>query len=231
MKRFYKEVSVAEVPGGWQVTLDGRGIKSMRGAPQVLPSRALAEALASEWAGQGEDIDPAAFRFRDQADFAIDIVATDPAAAIDTLLGFAETDTLCYRADPDEPLYARQQAEWEPLVSALEQREGIAFTRVSGIMHRPQPPATLSRLRERLEELDHFALAGLQAAASLAASLAIALLALEQAEDPDVLWRAAGLEEEWQAEQWGRDPQAEEHRARKHADFLAACEWMRLQRA
>ncbi|HSM53850.1 MAG TPA: ATP12 family chaperone protein, partial [Erythrobacter sp.] len=128
MKRFYKEVAVAEVPGGWQVMLDGRGIKSMKGAPQVLPSRALADALASEWAGQGEDIDPAAFRFRDQADFAIDIVAADPAAAIDTLLGFAETDTLCYRADPDEPLYARQQAEWEPLLSTLELRVGISFT-------------------------------------------------------------------------------------------------------
>ncbi|HEX5644242.1 MAG TPA: ATP12 family protein [Erythrobacter sp.] len=231
MKRFYREVAVAEVPGGWQVTLDGRGIRTVKGAPQVVPSRALAEVLAAEWTGQGEEIDPVAFRLRDQADYAIDVVASDPAAIVAMLLGFAETDTLCYRADPDEPLHARQLAEWEPLLAALEQREGVRFARVSGIIHRPQPAATLAQLRQRLASCDPFTLAGLHAATSLAASLAVALLALDGLARPDDLWRAANLEEEWQAELWGRDPQAEERRARRRADFLAACEWFRLLRA
>lgn len=230
MKRFYREAAAAEVNGGWQVTLDGRGLRTVSGAPQVVPSRALAEALASEWAAQGEEIDPAAFRLRDQADYAIDVVAPDPAAIVATLLGFAETDTLCYRADPDEPLHARQLAEWEPLLTALEQREGVKFIRVSGIIHRPQPAATLAQLRHRLESCDPFTLAGLHAATSLAASLAIALLARDEFAEPEVLWRAASLEEEWQAGLWGRDPQAEERRARRRADFLAACDWFRLLR-
>ncbi|MFZ9396015.1 MAG: ATP12 family chaperone protein [Erythrobacter sp.] len=232
MKRFYREVAVAEAPGGWQVTLDGRGIRTAGGAAaQVVPSRALAEALAQEWAVQGEEIDPAGFRLRDPADYAIDVIAPDPAAAISTLLGFAETDTLCYRADPDEPLHARQLAEWEPLLSQLEQREGVRFTRVSGIIHRPQPPATLAQLRALLGTLDPFTLAGLHLATSLAASLAIPLLALDEVAAPEALWDAANLEEEWQAELWGRDLQAEERRARRRADFLAACEWLRLVRA
>lgn len=230
MKRFYRDVSVVVVTGGWQVTLDGRGIRTVSGAPQVVPSRALAEALASEWAAQGEEIDSAAFLLRDQADYAIDVVAPDPSATIATLLGFAETDTLCYRADPDEPLHARQLEEWEPLLTALEQREGVRFTRVSGIIHRPQPAATLLHFRQRLEAIDAFTLAGLHAATSLAASLAIAWLALDELAQPQALWRAASLEEEWQADLWGRDPQAEERRARRRADFLAACNWFRLLR-
>ena len=48
MKRFWKDVSVEEAEGGWRVTLDGRPIRTQAGgAPQVVPARALAEALAA----------------------------------------------------------------------------------------------------------------------------------------------------------------------------------------
>lgn len=230
MKRFYKTADVAEVEGGWQARLDGRAIKTVRGSSQIVPARALAEALAREWAEQGEEIDPARFVMRDMADFAIDMVQPDPAATIAALARFAESDTLCYRADPDEPLFTRQQQEWEPLLAAIEAREGISFTRVSGIIPRAQPAETLAHLRALLAGFDHFTLAALQTIASLAASLSIALLALEDGADAPSLWRAANLEEEWQAELWGRDDEAEERRARKREEFLAAVEFVRLTR-
>ncbi|PZO68540.1 MAG: molecular chaperone, partial [Pelagerythrobacter marensis] len=142
MKRFYQAVTVAEVAGGWQVMLDGRGIRTAGGAPQIVPRAALAELLAAEWAAQGAVIDPRAFAMRDLADYAIDIVAPDPAAAIAKLIRFAETDTLCYRADPEDALYRHQQAVWEPLLAALEAREGVVMHRVSGVGYRAQPEAT-----------------------------------------------------------------------------------------
>ncbi|TNE52917.1 MAG: molecular chaperone, partial [Sphingomonadales bacterium] len=188
MKRFYKEVSVAETGDGWQVMLDGRGIKTVKGAAQIVPSRALAEAMAEEWATQGEKIDPATMLKRDQADYAIDLVAQNPASVIDEMIGFIETDTLCYRADPDEALFARQLETWEPLLEAFEAREAVKMVRVSGIMHRPQSPDTIEKMRQRLGNLDPFALAGLQAMASLTASLTIALSALEDGADLDLLW-------------------------------------------
>ncbi len=232
MRRFYKHVDVAKVDGGWQVTLDGRAIKTQGGRPQVVPSQALAQALAAEWAEQGEEIDKSRFRFRDHVDFALDIIATGRDEAIDTLLSYAETDTLCYRADPDEPLYARQQEVWEPLLTAVEERLGIRFQRVSGVIHKPQPAATLAGLRDYLAGLDDFTLAGLTAMASLAASLSVALLANDDgANDPLLLWRDANLEEEWQAEQWGREEEAEERRAHKGEAFSAAQVFVRLSRS
>lgn len=231
MKRFYEKVDVAEVDGGWQVTLDGRGIKTVKGAPQIAPSHALAKALAREWEDQPEELDPARFILRDQVDFAIDMIAPDPGEAINTLLGFAETDTLCYRADPEEPLYTRQQEMWEPLLTALEASAGVQFTRVSGIMHKPQPETTLAKLRARLESEDAFTLSALQAMASLSASLSIALLALTDEADRETLWDAASLEEEWQAHLWGRDYEAEERRAKRRADFLSAVAFVRLARS
>ena len=229
MKRFYENVDVAKAAdGGWQVTLDGRGLRTVKGTPQIVPTRKLAQALAREWADQSEDIDTSRFVHRDQTDFAIDIVANKPEESIDTLIGYAETDTLCYRADPEEPLFARQLAVWEPLIERVEQAHDVRFTRVSGIVHRSQPAGTLTKLREILRGKDHFTLAGTQTLASLAASLCLPLLALEDGAEPVSLWRAASLEEEWQSDLWGRDKEAETRRRKRQEAFLATCEWVSL---
>lgn len=230
IRRFYKDVTLASQAGGFQVMLDSRGVKTVGGAPQIAPTAALGEALAAEWARQGEKIDPASLPLRDMADYAIDIVAADPASVAEGLIAYAETDTLCYRADPDEPLHARQLAVWEPLLAGFEAAHGITLVRVSGVLHRPQPPESLALLRARLLTLPPFVLAGVEAMTKLAASLVTALAALDAAheDEPRALWQAVCLEEEWQADLWGRDWEAEERRERREADFLRACAFARL---
>ena len=230
MKRFYREVTVAETGAGFGVQLDGRAIKTVSARPQVVPTRALAEVMAQEWDEQGDEIDPARFLFRDMADYAIDVVAPDPAAAIASLLPYAATDTLCYRAEPDEPFAARQRLMWEPLLTAAETRLGVRFVRISGVMHKPQLPETLERLREELATLDAFALAALRNTAGLAASLVIGLAALDAQADVDALWDAANLEEDWQVELWGKDWEAAELRAKRAAAFAAAAKFAQLAR-
>jgi chaperone required for assembly of F1-ATPase len=228
VKRFYREAAAVEGPDGWHVALDGRQVRTQGARVLVLPNRRLAELLTSEWAAQGEEIDPRSLPMRDLADYALDVVAQDPAAAVAALLRYAETDTLCYRADPDEPLWKRQQAVWEPLLSMCEAREGIRFQRVSGVMHRAQDDSALAALRARLEALNYLTLAALTTLASLSASLVIGIAALEPDADGEALWNAANLEEDWQAELWGRDWEAEERREKRKGDFLAA---MRFARA
>jgi chaperone required for assembly of F1-ATPase len=230
MRRFWKQVAAEPCEGGFRVALDGRAIRTQGGKAQVVPTLALAEAMAEEWRGQGGEVDPKAFPLRDLADHAIDRVGTDRAAAVAGLLPYAETDTLCYRADPDEPLYRRQQAMWEPLINAFETRQGVRMERISGVMHRPQPAATTERLRAILEEQDEFALSALATLAPLAASLTIALTALEPGSDIAGLFDAANCEQDWQAELWGWDALAEQARAEKLAAFEAAAKFARLAR-
>lgn len=226
MKRFYREAGVAPAEGGFVVTLDGRAIRTQgSGAPQTVPTHALAELLSAEWARQGETIVPGDFRHRALADYAIDRIAPAPDASVDRILRYAETDTLCYRADPDEPLFRRQLDVWEPVLGGFEERTGTRFTRVSGIVHRAQDARCLGRLRAMLLAENAAALAGIEAMASLAASLVVALEAAEPGGDAGKLWDAASLEEEWQAELWGREAEAEERRARRRTDFLAAREF------
>lgn len=230
MKRFYREASLDETPEGYRVLLDGRAIRTQGGRAQLVPARALGLALVTEWAEQGETIDPARFACRDLADYAIDVIAHDPAAVVATLLGFAQTDTLCYRAFPDEPLAPRQLADWEPLLTAAETRFGVQFVRVSGVIHRPQPAATLAALGDHLARYDRFALAALMQTTSLAASLVIGLAACEPDAPLGRLWDAASLEELWQAELWGKEPEAEARRAHRRAQFFAAARFAELAR-
>lgn len=231
MKRFYREVTVGTVGGGLAVLLDGRPVKTPKRAPQIVPTHALADALAAEWAAQGEKLDLSGFRFRDHTDYALDIVGSERAETVAKLLAFGETDTLCYRAEPGEALFRRQEERWEPLLQAVEAREGVRFERIGGVLYRPQPPETLARLRERLTGFDDFTLAGLFALVSLAASLTIGLAALEAEADVDGLFALAELEEAWQAEQWGRDAEAEARRAKRAADFATAFDFLRLVRS
>src|SRR5690606_27286426 len=97
-----------------------------------------------------------------------------------------------------------------------------AFQRVSGIVHRAHPPETLATLRAMLESANPFQLAALINLASLGASLVVALAAIEPDANAEELFAAANCEEDWQAEQWGWDAEAEKRRAARLAGFVAA---------
>jgi hypothetical protein len=75
-----------------------------------------------QWRENGPNrakIDPALFVLRDMADYALDVVAPAPPRRSPRCCPMPKP-TLCYRADPDEPLFARQQAVWEPLLAGVE---------------------------------------------------------------------------------------------------------------
>ncbi|MFN2098660.1 ATP12 family chaperone protein [Altererythrobacter sp. MF3-039] len=231
MKRFYREVTLLEVEGGWQVALDGRPVKTQKGNPQLVTSNALGKLLTEEWAGMDEEFSAADLPLRDLADLAIDAISASRDETIAKLLSYLDTDTLCYRAEPDEPLFHRQREMWDPVLEAFEAREGITLQRVHGIVHKSHPEHSIERLRGRMAREDEFTLAALTAMASLATSLCVALQALEPGADGETLWNAANLEEDWQAEQWGVDEQAAARRAKRQADFLKALEFARAATA
>ena len=58
MKRFWSDAAVSAAGGGWQVLLDARPVKTQAGSAQVVPTAALAAALAAEWAAQGPTVNP-----------------------------------------------------------------------------------------------------------------------------------------------------------------------------
>ncbi|ANU08628.1 ATP12 family protein [Paraurantiacibacter namhicola] len=228
MKRFWKDVTVRQSEGCWQLALDERVLKTQGGHALLLPTQALAEALAQEWRDQGEVVDPHGFVLRDLADYAIDCVGQDRDASIARLLPYAQTDTLCYRADPGSAHLARQEELWEPLLQACEARLDCRFERVSGIIHSAQPAATMTALETELKRYSQWELASLETTVPMAASLVTGLAALDAGADADALFAAANAEEDWQAELWGKDAEAEAARAARLGAFRQAVRFASL---
>jgi chaperone required for assembly of F1-ATPase len=221
-KRFWTETAVAEAPGGFTVMLDGRPIKTPAKAPLVVPTRALAELIAAEWAAQQGQIRPEAMPATRAANAAIDKTRGQRAEVAALVAAYGETDLLCYRADHPEALVARQAAAWDPLLAWAAQRYGVAFEPVAGIMPHPQPAATLSRLAAEVEALDPFRLTAFHDLVALPGSLVIGLAAAEGAFAPATLWQAARIDEDWQIEHWGEDDEAKAAAAGRQAAFFEA---------
>jgi chaperone required for assembly of F1-ATPase len=221
MKRFYKDAAATPVDGGWQITLDGRTVKTPARANLIVPTEALGEAIAQEWRLQGDEIDPRSMPLTGLANAAIDRVAPDPPAFAQGLARYSESDLLCYRAEGPRALVARQSETWDPLLAWARHRYDIDFEVAAGIMHRPQPAKTLERLARAVAARDAFQLAALSPLVTVSGSLVIALALAEIAIDVETGWAAATLDEQWQIEQWGEDAEAVAMLASRRQDFEA----------
>lgn len=228
MKRFYKSVDVVAVAGGFGLTLDNRPVKTPMRQSLRVPVAALAEAIADEWRGQGEQIDPASMPLTGLANAAIDRVLPDPAGFAASLVGYADSDVLLYRAEEPEDLAQRQAQLWNPILDWAEQRFGVEFTPVTGIVHRSQPPATLDRLAAALAGLDGYHLVAMQPLVTITGSLVIALALEEGAVLADAAWAASELDELYQVEHWGEDDLATQARQHRRKAFTAALRFLRL---
>ena len=222
MKRFWTEVSV----DAREVRLDGRPVRTPGRTPLTLPTEALAEAVAAEWRGVGETIDPRAMPLTGLANAAIDRIAPDPAPFADGLARYGESDLLCYRADAPPDLVERQAAAWDPPLAWARARYDVHFTIATGIVHVAQPAATLERLRGAVAALDPWRLAGLSPVVTLTGSLVLALALVEGAMTTDAVWAAAQTDEDWQAERWGEDQLAAEARAARRRELDAAAAFL-----
>lgn len=228
MKRFYKDAAVVAGEGGHAVHLDGRPVRTPARAPLMLPTIALAQAVADEWRAQGESIDPAAMRATGLANAAIDRIAPDIAGFAAGIAAYGESELLCYRAEGPQALADRQAAAWDPLLDWARARYDITFRVTAGIVPVAQPPETLARLAAAVAALDPFTLAGLSVLVSIGGSLVCGLALIEGAADVESVWAATELDELWQAEQWGEDAHAAARRALRRAEFDAAAAFCRM---
>ena len=225
MKRFWTSVSID--PDN-VIRLDGKPVRTPGRQPLALPQPALAEAVADEWRAVGDVVDPRVMTLTGLANAVIDRVAPDPATFAAGLAAFAESDLLCYRADDPPALVERQAVLWDPLLDWARGRYDVHFEVTTGIMHRPQPPATLTRLRDAVMARNAFELAGLSPIVTISGSLIAALALIEHAATAEAVWRAAELDEDVQAEQWGRDPLSEAALESRRRDFDAGVRFLGL---
>ena len=221
-KRFWTDVTVTGGGAGYGIALDGREVRTPSKASLIVPTHALAAAIAAEWAAVEEKIDPRAMPMTRSANAAIDKVAHQHDEVATMIAAYGETDLLCYRAASPQELVLRQSEEWDPLLDWAAAHLGVRLKPVTGIMPKPQDPVALARLQALVHAHGSFALTGLHDLVALSGSLIIGLAAAQDARPIRELWQVSRLDEAWQAELWGADEDAEAMAAIKRAAFVHA---------
>ena len=230
MKRFYKDVTVTETADGFGVALDGKALRSPRKHKLVLPTRALAEALAAEWAEQGEKLATDAMRLMILVSTAIDHVAAQPGKVAAEAAKYAGTDLLCYRAEGPDSLVERERALWQKLLDWATDRFDAPLRVTAGVVPIDQPADSLKALRAVLDGLDAMTLGGVAALTSSCGSLILALAVWDGRLDAAAACEAALLHESFQTERWGEDAEAMVRRRRLEADIRAGARFLALLR-
>ena len=228
MKRFWKAAEAVAERDGWGVRLDGKPLRTPAKALLLIPSAALAQAIAGEWDAAGDTVDPRAMPLTGLANAAIDRVVPDRLAFAAGLAKYAEADLACYRAEGPQTLAERQAASWDQLLGWARRRYDVDFAVTTGIVHVDQPPATVERLAHEIATLDAFHLAGLSPLVTVGGSLVAALALEEEAMTAAQAWDAVSIDERWQLEKWGADAEAEAAMNNRRADFFAAASFLKL---
>lgn len=222
-KRFYKDVGVAPLDAGFVVTLDGRQTRTPgRKLPVSVPSAAIATAMAEEWAGQGETIDATTMPMVRLVNSAIESGEEMIPAFRAEVIKFAGGDLMLYRAESPQELVSEQEVVWDNALTSLARHFGVRFQPTMGIIHQSQPQATLDRLAEALEQENLLTMTALVSITGLTGSGLLAIGLLHKLFSPDLVWKAAHIDEDFQIAQWGEDEEAADRRARRRVEFDTA---------
>ena len=208
-RRFWKSADIRPQGDGWEVVLDDRPLRTPGKLPLILPTEALARAIAAEWDAQTDIIDPNRMPLTRAANSAIEKV-TPQFHAVTSMLGdYGGTDLLSYRANEPDELTRAQAAGWDPLIdwAATELRAPLRITH--GVIPVPQDPTVLLKLQAEIASLDAFALTALHDLVTLPGSLVLGLAVLRGRLDAETAWKLARIDEEFQADRWGRDEDAD----------------------
>ena len=228
-KRFYKEAGVIEVADGLLgVELDGRPVKTPAGSNLAVSSWSLADAVAAEWAAQGETIDPHSMPLCKLSATAIDRLSNNRDEVVGITLMIAETDLLCYRAEEPADLVARQKESWQPELDWAKQELSAEFTVTVGVLPINQPENALQALQTALTELDDFQLMGVSNAAAAAGSLILAFGMQRGRINAAVMFEKSVIEEKHQMEIWGEDQETLERHERVRADIEDSARFLEL---
>ncbi|WP_322866466.1 ATP12 family chaperone protein [Aquicoccus sp. G2-2] len=230
LKRFWTAAATAPEGDGFAVHLDGRPLRTPAKQPLILPTDALARAVAEEWDAQVKVVDPTTMPLTRGANAAIDKVSVQHADVASLLADYGDSDLLCYRATEPKELVARQAAGWDPLLTWARDAQDIDLKVFSGVIHQPQSAAARATIAAKAHALDAFALAAFHDLVSLSGSFIIGLAAIEGQSDPQTLWALSRIDETWQEGQWGIDEEAAQLAARKREDFLQAVRFHALSR-
>ncbi|KAJ9152800.1 hypothetical protein P3X46_026321 [Hevea brasiliensis] len=209
-KRFYKQVTTREADdgNGWTVMLDYRTLKTPSKRPLKLPTLALAKAIAAEWEYQQTDgIRPFTMPLMKIACTALERVPLTRPKIIEHLMKKFNQDLVFCRAPEDNALtsgvYELQVEKIDPLLDWVKSEFGFKPVVYSSFFGGQQEEGLVKALEDLLKKTDNCELASIDAIASAAHSLVIAIGIFRGKLNIEEAIELIRLEEDLQVDKWG----------------------------
>jgi chaperone required for assembly of F1-ATPase len=192
-----------------------------------VPTKALEAAIAKEWEGR-KGFNAVAMPLTSIAFTAIDRTEPERDNAVEILLAYVDTDTLCYRAAASEKLSRLQHEQWDTIVAWSGKQLGCIWQTTSGVMPIEQSETLHQAVRTYLQPLDSMRLTACTVLASLYSSLILAMAVMEGRLAAEAAFDLSRLEEAHQREEWGEDEEASGRTERIRAEIASTARFLSL---
>ncbi|OQV24744.1 ATP synthase mitochondrial F1 complex assembly factor 2 [Hypsibius exemplaris] len=204
IKRFYKNVTISQQDGQFEINLDRKRLKTPMGKILRLPTEGLALAVATEWDRQEGVLEQSSMYLTNLSNAATDKpVPQSPAERASDILEFLETDTVRFRVEEPAHLVQLQALAWDPVVKWVQDRHQVEITWTDSIVAPPVAGETREKIGRYLTSYDSWSLIGLQAIVEGLKSVILALAVVDRHLSVETAVALSRLEEEYQIAQWG----------------------------
>lgn len=228
IKRFYKIVSIASEGERYSIQLDGRTARTAKRNALCAPTRALAEAIAEEWASQIKKVAFETMPLTRLLAAAVDGEETSALEWRNEIVKYLGSDLVCYRAEGPYGLVTQQAKAWDPYVDWLKQEFDAVLVITNGVVFTDQASDAISRVGAMLRQEAPETLMALKTATSISGSAVLALALWKRAFDAKDIFEASRIDERFQEEKWGVDEEAKAREEGLKAEFFAVARFLSL---
>ncbi len=231
MKKFYHLVATGPHAQGYTILLDGKPVKTQGGQVLVSPTEEIAMLIMHEWIAQKDIIDPQTMPVTQILVTHLDRVVSQRAVLHKELLGYLDTDLLCYRADnPPEAGHA-QAIRWDPVLKWFEDHFAVKLNTTVSLAPIKQDEKAHQAVATYVLNLTDPVFTVLQIITAETGSLLLALAFVEGQISPADAFEAAQVDEEYKAgiyheDEYGRAPDTEKHQKSLRLSLQAAHDFL-----
>lgn len=196
---------VTQDNGIFEVTLDGRKVKTPSGSVLQLESYPLALAVATEWRNQENNIKQSEMHLTALSFTCQDNPRKESKESLsDKIIGFLETDTLCYRASEHQDLMNLENDKWNPIIECFMKTYNVSIGITDSITVCPVSEETRDQMKKNLLSFKLPSLFGIEFMTENLKSLILTKCLLNHRLSVKEAVSLSRLETEYQSSKWGR---------------------------
>ncbi|VDL61739.1 unnamed protein product [Hymenolepis diminuta] len=189
---------------GYEILLDKSRLRTPGGNVFCVPHEGLALAVAHEWDSQKQNIERFTLALTNICCHVIDNpMERSKEKIVNGIMEFADTDTICYRVETPEELYADQEEKWGPILDVIQTQYNFRPPVTTGFDLASISPKSRELITSHLLSYNRWGLVGIQTCVENLKSLWLTLAMVDGYITSRKAVELSRLEQTFQERRWG----------------------------